>query len=78
MPQKATRPESPAERSEQSVQAPSRARRVRRCRACKRPVSPAALMSGECVDCAGLVPLPLRGEGGRFLSFGAPQNGGGR
>jgi hypothetical protein len=56
--------------------------RARRCRTCKRDVH-IALVHGECPDCAGLIALPLRGDGGRFLSFGdstkaAAQRAGGR
>src|SRR4051812_23823309 len=39
----------------------------RACKTCKHAVPASALLHGECPDCAGLQPLPLRGEGGRFL-----------
>jgi hypothetical protein len=41
--------------------------RLRACRSCQTPTVPGRLVAGECPDCAGLIPLPLRGEGGRFL-----------
>ena len=31
------------------------------------PIPAGSLVAGQCPDCAGLQPLPLRGEGGRFL-----------
>ena len=60
-------------------------RRFRKCRTCGQP-SLSKLRRGECPDCAGLSPLPLRGEGGRFISlhsepttadvYSAPRGGG--
>ncbi len=44
---------------------PGRPAGTRRCRTCTTPTG--ALVQGDCPDCAGLVPLPLRGPGGRFL-----------
>jgi hypothetical protein len=44
-----------------------RARGYRACKSCKHAVPASSLLHGECPDCAGLQPLPLRGEGGRFL-----------
>jgi hypothetical protein len=41
--------------------------RYRGCKTCKHSVPASSLLHGECPDCAGLQPLPLRGEGGRFL-----------
>jgi hypothetical protein len=41
--------------------------RTRACRSCRTPTTVGRLVGGECPDCAGLIPLPLRGEGGRFL-----------
>ncbi len=41
--------------------------KTKRCRTCDRPYPPGSLIGGECPDCAGLVPLPLRGDRGRFL-----------
>jgi hypothetical protein len=39
------------------------------CRTCGDLHPVGALTFGQCPDCAGLVALPLRGEGGRFISF---------
>jgi hypothetical protein len=41
--------------------------RSKACRSCRSPTVAARLVAGVCPDCAGLVPLPLRGAGGRFL-----------
>lgn len=38
-----------------------------RCRTCRRAFVAASLVAGECAGCAGLVPLDLRGDGGKFL-----------
>lgn len=45
----------------------------RRCRSCGATTSTGALIAGECPDCAGLLALPLRGTGGRFLSLSKPR-----
>jgi hypothetical protein len=41
--------------------------RLKACRSCRSLTVAGRLVAGVCPDCAGLVPLPLRGEGGRFL-----------
>ena len=41
--------------------------RTKTCRTCKTPTPTGRLVGGDCPTCAGLVALPLRGEGGRFL-----------
>ncbi len=41
--------------------------RHRKCTTCTTPTPAGRLVGGQCPDCAGLVALPLRGEGGRFL-----------
>ena len=41
--------------------------RLRACRTCKTLTATGRLLAGQCPDCAGLIALPLRGEGGRFL-----------
>ena len=46
------------------------------CRTCHDVHPVGALTFGQCADCAGLVALPLRGAGGRFISFTAQQLGG--
>jgi hypothetical protein len=43
--------------------------RLRRCDGCGHFVPAGSLMAGECLDCAGLVALPLRRTDGRFMSF---------
>ena len=46
-----------------------------RCRTCRHLFIAASLVGGDCPGCAGLVPLPLAGEDGRFLpglSHGSP------
>ena len=53
---------------------------AKRCRTCNDLYPVGALTFRQCPDCAGLVALPLRGAGGRFISF-ADRNtpaGGGR
>jgi len=45
---------------------------AKRCRTCHDTHPIGALTFGQCPDCAGLVALPLRGAGGRFISFTAP------
>jgi hypothetical protein len=42
---------------------------AKRCRTCGDLFPVGALTFGQCPDCAGLVALPLRGAGGRFISF---------
>ena len=42
---------------------------AKHCRTCGDLHPVGALTFGQCADCAGLVALPLRGEGGRFISF---------
>jgi hypothetical protein len=42
---------------------------AKRCRICHELHPVGALTFGQCPDCAGLVALPLRGAGGRFISF---------
>ena len=55
---------------------------AKRCRTCQDLHPVGALTFGQCPDCAGLVALPLRGAGGRFISFAgtrtASSGGGGR
>ncbi|MBT0773166.1 hypothetical protein KIH74_29755 [Kineosporia sp. J2-2] len=46
------------------------------CRTCGDVKPVGRLHFGQCPECAHLVALPLRGEGGRFISF-AGHNGGG-
>ena len=46
-----------------------------RCRTCRHLFIAASLVAGDCPGCAGLVPLPLADEHGRFLpglSHGSP------
>ena len=47
----------------------------KKCCTCTALVPAGALVAGECPQCAGLVALPLRGEGGRFLSLTRPTGG---
>ena len=47
---------------------------AKKCRTCHDLHPVGALTFGQCPDCAGLIALPLRGAGGRFISF----TGGGR
>jgi hypothetical protein len=42
-------------------------RGYRSCSTCRQSVPSGSLVGGQCPDCAGLQPLPLGGEGGRFL-----------
>ena len=51
---------------------------AKRCRTCNDLHPIGALTFGQCPDCAGLVALPLRGAGGRFISFTSARVGGGR
>ncbi len=46
---------------------PRPAPKYRKCTTCKDHVPTGRVVNGQCPDCAGLVALPLRGEGGRFL-----------
>ncbi len=39
------------------------------CRTCGDLHPVGALTFGQCPDCAGLIALPLRGAGGRFISL---------
>ena len=58
---------------EQRNQPPARVPvRLRKCQTCGERV--ATVVQGECPDCAGLQPLPLRGSSGRFMSF-TPKDG---
>jgi hypothetical protein len=45
------------------------------CRTCTEVHPIGALVFGQCPDCAHLVALPLRGEGGRFISLRNPSSG---
>lgn len=47
----------------------------KKCRTCTALIPIGALVAGDCPPCAGLVALPLRGEGGRFLSLTRPAGG---
>ncbi len=49
----------------------------KRCRTCTELHPVGALTFGQCPDCAGLIALPLRGDGGRFISFTRTSQGGG-
>ena len=42
---------------------------AKRCRTCNDLYPVGALTFRQCPECAGLVALPLRGPGGRFISF---------
>lgn len=42
------------------------------CRTCGDLHPVGALQFGQCPDCAGLIALPLRGPGGRFISLTHP------
>jgi len=54
----------------------TRGPQAKKCRTCHDLHPIGALTFGQCPDCAGLVALPLRGPGGRFISFA--RVGGGR
>jgi len=54
---------------------PRRGPSCKPCRTCTDLHPVGALVFGQCPDCAGLVALPLRGEGGRFISL-RPTDGG--
>ncbi|MFI7585923.1 hypothetical protein ACIB24_02470 [Spongisporangium articulatum] len=45
--------------------------RLRKCRTCGDPELSSRLVHGQCPECIGLQTLPLRGQGGRFISFTA-------
>jgi hypothetical protein len=49
---------------------------AKRCRTCADLHPVGALTFGQCAECAGLVALPLRGAGGRFISFSTTSEGG--
>ena len=51
--------------------------RLRKCRTCGEFEVSSSLIHGECPECAGLLALPLRGAGGRFLTFTRHQTSGG-
>jgi len=51
---------------------------AKRCRTCNDLYLVGALTFRQCPDCAGLVALPLRGAGGRFISFTTSPVGGER
>jgi hypothetical protein len=55
----------PSKRSEPRTPGPL----AKRCRTCNDLHPVGALTFRQCPDCAGLVALPLRGAGGRFISF---------
>ena len=42
---------------------------AKRCRTCNELYPVGALTFRQCADCAGLIALPLRGAGGRFISL---------
>jgi hypothetical protein len=48
---------------------PRRGPLAKRCRTCDELHPVGALVFGQCPECAGLVALPLRGPGGRFISL---------
>jgi hypothetical protein len=56
--------------------------KLRKCRTCRGAFPAGSLVAGECSACAGLLALPLRGEGGRYIALYAAkqgqQGGGGR
>lgn len=41
--------------------------REKKCRTCQGSYPAGQIHNGQCPNCSGLVPLPLRGEGGKFL-----------
>ncbi len=47
----------------------SRGPLAKTCRTCGDLHPVGALTFGQCPDCAGLIALPLRGAGGRFISL---------
>ncbi len=47
------------------------------CRTCADLHPIGALTFGQCPDCAGLIALPLRGAGGRFISLSTTHTRGG-
>src|SRR4051812_41803634 len=80
--QRRTLPETTPEPEPETASAPASATGrtpvklagYRACRTCKHAVPASALLHGQCPDCAGLQPLPLRGEGGRFLPGLTPRS----
>jgi hypothetical protein len=64
----------PSKRSEPPTSGPL----AKRCRTCNELYPVGALTFRQCPDCAGLVALPLRGSGGRFISFTISRDEGGR
>jgi hypothetical protein len=63
----------PSKRSEPRTSGPQ----AKRCRTCNELYPVGALTFRQCPDCAGLVALPLRGAGGRFISFTSRSSVGG-
>ena len=57
---------------------PASGPKQRKCRQCKASFPSGSLIAGECPTCVGLDPLPLRGEGGKFITFTAKPAGGDR
>jgi hypothetical protein len=41
--------------------------RTKKCRTCRDSFPAGQILNGACPGCSGLMPLPLRGDGGRFL-----------
>ena len=61
-------PDNPTTGPVTASTAPTVRRRSRKCRTCGHRCT-TALIHGQCATCAGLLTLPLRGEGGRFISI---------
>jgi hypothetical protein len=59
----------PDQRNHALAGLPEQRTRTRRCGTCREFVPAGSIVGGECPECAGLIALPLRGAGGRFLSF---------
>jgi hypothetical protein len=51
--------------------------REKKCRTCRASFPAGQIINGQCPTCSGLVPLPLRGEGGKFLPGLTPTNSSG-
>jgi hypothetical protein len=70
----------PTKRNAGSPGNPAFGPKLRTCRSCRGQFPAGSLVRGECPTCAGLAPLPLRGEGGKFITFttGSPSTGGDR
>lgn len=66
-----------AERGASKVTVPQHKMKTRSCRTCRGRFPMGALINGDCPSCVGQAPLPLRGEGGRFVTFNT-RTGGGR